>query len=510
MFMKFIKKYQNFVPITAFLVLIIIGYVNVFHAPFLIDDKDGIVNNKQIGNFGALLSNPRLFIAYFPYYLSFKLGGLTPFYYRFFNILFHFGNTVMLYLIVKRLINFRTAVLTSLIFSVHPLLTESVTWISALSYPQYSFFYLLSIFCYLLGKDDKKWYIASIISAGFAILSAEKAVTLPVVLLAVELAFFSLKDNWKRIVPHFIVVIGFATFYLLNIGSRVAAFQKDYYIKSQYYNPIEHVPYAVTYYIQLFLAPINLTIYHSELSITAWEFLIRWLFFIILIVSIVISFSKSKNLFFWLTFFLLALAPTMIPLNIVWVVAERYAYLSVAGLSVVLGILFNYLLKKKLLKTATYAVFTVVVITLIGLTILRNVDWQSAENLWTSALIASPHSSNAHNNMGDIYAQRNDYVSAARSFKRATELQAGDADPRHNLGIALTILGRYEEAVDAYLGALQIEPTLYKTNQNLGVVYYTLKRYPEAEEYLSKAIKYGPPNPSIEKLLKQVRSLQGK
>ena len=133
--------------------------------------------------------------------------------------------------------------------------------------------------------------------------------------------------------------------------------------------------------------------------------------------------------------------------------------------------LLNKALQYKQVQTASYAVVTLIVLVLMGLTILRNVDWLSAENLWTSTIAASPHSSNAHNNMGDVYAQRQDYVNAAREFQRAIELQPGDADPRHNLGIALTILRKYPEAAAAYLGALQIEPTLYKTNQNLGVVY---------------------------------------
>nr|MBP6045430.1 tetratricopeptide repeat protein [Candidatus Woesebacteria bacterium] len=170
----------------------------------------------------------------------------------------------------------------------------------------------------------------------------------------------------------------------------------------------------------------------------------------------------------------------------------------------------NLLLQKKMLQTAMYSLITLLIVVLLGLTILRNMDWMSSENLGTSTVASSPHSSNAHNNMGDVYAQRKDYINAAREFKRAIELQPGDADPRHNLGIALTILRRYPEAADAYLGALQIEPTLYKTNQNLGVVYYTLKMYPEAEEYLSRALKYGPPNPAITKLLQDVRNLQGK
>ena len=500
----------NLMPLVIFGVLIFLTYLNVLNAPFLVDDKAGILENPLVGKFDSIYKYPSSSLRHALLYISYHVGGLEPFAYRIFNILFHFGTVTMLYLVVKKLINRNVAILAGIIFAIHPLLTESVTWISAVTYPQYSFFFMLTLYSYLRSDVSKRWAVASYVFYLLSMLSSEKAVALPAVIFFLELSRRSLKKNWKRIIPFGVIAMLIGGIILTGVGARVDAFKKDYYIKPQFYNPVEHDPYAITYYAQLFLLPVNLTIYHSELSITVQEFLIRWFFFIALIVSIITSYTKNKNLFFWLSFYIIALAPTLIPLNIVWVVAERYAYLSIAGLAVTTAMLFDFLLKKKKIQTASYAVITLVFFMLMGLAILRNVDWQSAANLWTSSVAASPHSSNAHNNMGDIYAQRKDYAGAIREFQRATELQPGDADPRHNLGIVLTMVGRYQEAADAYLGALQIDPTLYKSNQNLGVVYYRLKKYPESEEHLIKALKYGPPNIEISKLLEEVRSLQGK
>lgn len=511
--MQFFNKlfFKNrYSPYFIFAGLILIAYWNVINAPFLIDDKAGIAENPAVGKFSSIYQYPVSAFRYLVLYISFQIGHYEPFAYRVFNLLFHFGTVSMLYLVTKRLLNRNVALLAGVIFAIHPLLTESVTWISAVTYPQYAFFFMASLYAYMRASDNKRWAAASYVLFLLAMLSSEKAVSLPPVLVFLELSQGTLKKNWKRIVPYAVIMVVMAGFLLTTVGSRIQSFQKNYYIRPQFYNPVEHIPYATTFYAQLFVLPKDLSVYHSELSISIQEFLLRWLVFIIFIVSTITFYSKNPKVFFWLSFFIIAIAPTLVPLNIVWVVAERYAYLSIAGLAVISSIILNLLLKKKMLQTAMYSLITLLIVVLLGLTILRNMDWMSSENLWTSTVASSPHSSNAHNNMGDIYAQRKDYINAAREFKRAIELQPGDADPRHNLGIALTILRRYPEAADAYLGALQIEPTLYKTNQNLGVVYYTLKLYPEAEEYLSRALKYGPPNPAITKLLQDVRNLQGK
>lgn len=505
---SFLKK-NSVWPYVIFAVLVVLSYINALNAPFLIDDKAGIRENPAVGQLSSVYKYPVSAFRYLILYISYTLGHYTPAAYRIFNILFHYGTVASIYLVVTRLINRRVAFLAAAIFAVHPLLTESVTWISAVPYPQYAFFFLLTLYAYLRGEKSKNWTYASYGLFLLSMLSSEKAVALPPILVCLELAKGNFKKNWKRIIPFAVITTIVAAFLLLSVSARVESFKKNYYINPQFYNPVEHVPYATTFYAQLFLFPKNLTIYHSELSISIQEFLLRWLVFIVAIVSMVITYSKNRQIFFWISFYFIALAPSLIPLNIVWVVAERYAYLGIVALTVLVGIIFDKCLNNKFLQTATYSIITLLLLVLMGLTILRNLDWLSAENLWTSTVATSPHSSNAHNNMGDVYAQRNDYESAAREFKRATELQPGDADPRHNLGIAMTILRRYPEAIDAYLGALQIEPTLYKTNQNLGVVYYTVKMYPEAEEYLTRALKYGPPNPAITKLLQEVRSLKG-
>jgi len=504
------RRLSPWVPYIVFGLLVFVCYVMVLNAPFLIDDKAGIEKNPDVGKLASIYKYPVSALRYFILYISYTFGGLNPFAYRIMNILFHYGTVSVLYLVVKRLVNQRVAFLSAILFAIHPIATESVTWISAVTYPQYAFFSLLTIYAYVRGKEQAVWTRWSYIFFALALLSSEKAVAVPALLGLIEIAYFSFKKNWKRLIPY--VVIGglMAMLALSTLSARIQSFQKDYYIRPQYYNPIEHVPYALSFYAQLVVFPDRLSIYQSELSISIEEFMIRWGFFIALIVAITIFYSKRKHLFFWFSFFIIATAPSLIPLNIVWVVAERYAYLGSAGFIVALSYIIISMLDRKRTKTVLYTLIFFLVIVLLGRTIVRNMDWMSAANLWTATIQTSPHSSNAHNNMGDVYSQRKDYANAAIEFQRAIELQPGDADPRHNLGIVLSLMGRYPEAIDSYLNALQISPNSFRAHQNLGVIYTQMKKYPEAEEHLTKALQYGPPNKAISKMLMEVRSLMGK
>lgn len=495
------KKVQHWLPYLVFACLILVAYAIVLNAPFLIDDKAGIAKNPNVGKLSSVYKFPVSALRYFILYISYVFGGLHPAAYRLMNILFHFGTVSALYLVVKKLINQRVAFISAVLFAIHPIATESVTWISAVTYPQYAFFSLMTIYAYIRGKERNIWTRWSYVFFSLALLSSEKAVAVPAILVLIEATYFSLKKNWKELIPYMIIGGLMALLALSTLSARIQSFQNDYYIRPQFYNPIEHIPYSLTFYAQLILFPDRLSIYQSELSITIWEFLIRWAFFIALIVTLISSYAKKKHLFFWLGFYILATAPSLLPLNIVWVVAERYAYLGSAGLIVAFSYILTAALDRKKTQTVFYTLLFFLVIVLTGRTLVRNMDWTSAANLWSATVLTSPHSSNAHNNMGDVYAQQKDYKNAAIEFQKAIELQPGDADPRHNLGIVMTIMGRYDEAIEAYRGALAISPNMINANQNLGVIYSIQNKHKEAQYYLQRAVNLGMRNPNVLKLL---------
>lgn len=473
-------------------ILVLVTYFNVLNSDFVSDDLRGVTGNPTIGDASSIFARPLHFFRPLLLFISHSIGGFTPFFYRIFNLFFHLGTVWSLYLILALLVNSQIALFAAALFAVHPILTESVTWISGVTYPQYSFFLMLSFYFYLRSKKNSKRYIPSLILFVFSMLSSEKAVVMPLLLICIEISFYSLKQNWKKIIPYFGIAGVVGGLFMLNIGARISSFQSEFYSKPEFYNPLEQLPIAISSYLQLIFWPSGLTIYHSELAMGTIEFIIRWIVLIILLVGIYISFKKSRFVFFWLCFFLLALSPTLIPLSIVWVVAERYAYLATAGVIAAFVYVLFKCAKTKEHESVVYTILIVLIIALMIRSIVRNIDWQNEDNLWIATGKTSPSSQNTHNNLGDVYGRRHDYARAIAEFKKAVEIKPDYADAYHNLANTYMETGNMSEAEKNYLLALKYNPQLWQSHQNLGALYYEQQKYDKALEEFSKAVEIFP------------------
>src|SRR3989344_2971665 len=158
-----LKKYQFFLIILSLLILTVYG--NSLNNAFLSDDLAEIVNNPNVGNLNfAITSRPFGFIRLILYFLAYHIGGLFPSFFRSINLFFHIGSAFLIFAIINYLYSKRVALMTATLFAIHPAISEAVVWISGGSYPQYTFFFLLSFLFYLLSKKNYKYYWASLIS----------------------------------------------------------------------------------------------------------------------------------------------------------------------------------------------------------------------------------------------------------------------------------------------------------------------------------------------------------
>ena len=117
---------KNSLFIVLLLILVLTAYGSSLRNDFVSDDIGAIAQNE-------LLDAPKYISNSFPSYLRplfyffiNKLFGRTPMFYRLLNIVFHWGSTVLVFLLLDLLIGFRIALFTSSILAVHPLLTEAV------------------------------------------------------------------------------------------------------------------------------------------------------------------------------------------------------------------------------------------------------------------------------------------------------------------------------------------------------------------------------------------------
>ncbi len=260
-------------------------------------------------------------------------------------------------------------------------------------------------------------------------------------------------------------------------------------------NPLIQLPVAFSSYAETLFFPKTLTLYHSELNFGAVSFIIRALFTLGFFIFIIYAFFKQKIIFFWLSFAVIALSPTLTPFRLNWIVAERYIYLPSIGIFALLGLGLDKLIQfKKKYAVAIMAGFATLILILSVRTFFRGVDWENEDNLWIATGKTSPSSPNTHNNLGDVYGRHGDKEGALKEFSRAIELKPNYADAYHNLGNTYRELGQMDKALENYQKAAQIKPNLWQSYQNIAALYFQNKQYDLAQQNIEKALSINPKN----------------
>lgn len=499
-FKIFFKKNWPILTFLTFLVLAV--YTNSLNNQFVSDDIGLIRDNNNIDNLSYnLLNHPRSFLRWLLYFFCYKIGGLSPIPYRLLDIATHIGSVIFIYLIISLLSGKSLALITASIFAVHPIQTESVTWISGGIHSQYSMFLLISFFFFLLAKFknwSKKLYLFSLISFLLAILSTEKAMSFPLIIFFFELAFGNIRKNWKKTLPYF--ALSFFWLIVLLSGAlnwRISTLKNDYYQQGGLENPLIQIPIAISSYIKLIFWPNNLTLYHSELNFTQGQYWLMTLFTLAFFGLIIWAYRKNRQVFFWGSFFVIALMPTMTPLRIGWIVAERYVYFGSLGIIFLIALIIKKIGKLIKIKKISLVILGIILIALSIKTIMRNRDWQNQDNLWLAAEKTSPSSYQNHNNLGDLYARQKEYEKSVEEFKKAIELKPDYADAYHNLANVYHQTGRDDLAQENYKKAIEFNPRLWQSYQNLGAIYFIEEKYDLALETIQKAAEINPEENSI-------------
>lgn len=500
---------NNYLVLILLTVLVLVSYLNSLNNEFLSDDIGMILNHPDLDNLNYLKIHMPIPLHYFFKFIINQIFGRVPWAFRSLNIFFHLGTVLALYLLVNLITNSRVALISSILLAIHPVQHEAIVWISAGHYVQYTFFILLSLITYILSGKNKKFYFLSIVFLILALISSEKATVFPAILFVLILAMGKLKTEWKKIIIPFILSAFLAIVFLAKVPQRLSTLKNQHYQQIQTINPLLQVPLAISSYLELISWPKNLTLYHSEMHLSWIEYTLRLGILISLLGAIIYSFFKNKQVFFWLSFFVIALLPTLTPLGVSWIVAERYAYMANIGIFVCMALFINKLLKNKKYQAFIIVFLILISIILMARTIVRNTDWKNQDNLWLAAAKTSPSSPQNHNNLGDYYARQKNLPKAAEEFETAIKLNPRYADAMHNLANVYFQMKKIDEAKEGYQKAIQMNPNLWQSYQNLAFISFQQEDIDEARSYLEKALSINPGNATLYQNLSIIYQKQG-
>jgi tetratricopeptide (TPR) repeat protein len=506
---SFVNFFRENRFILAFLALLVLAvYANSFGNGFVSDDVGGFLKNPNLGRFSEVFSGPTHFsVSAFLQFIAFHIGGLHPFTFRIINVFSHLGVVVLIYMLLALSVKKETAIIAAAIFAVHPILTESVSWISGGLYSLYAFFFLLSFLFYLFSESNPKYFKYAIIFFILSVFSSEKALALFLVFALYEIAFGNLKYNWKRIMPFFSISLLLLIIYVAKIGYRASAVEaQSYQSGGGMYNPFVQIPVAIGSYLKLIFWPARLTLYQTEMAFTQAQYLILLFITLLFLGAIIWSWLKNKTIFFWLVFFVVTLLPTLTPFKISWIVAERYAYLGTLGIIAVVAILFDKFLKlNENAKMVGWFALVLIVGSLSARTIIRNQDWKSEDTLWLATAAVAPSGQQIHNNLGDVYARQGDFSRAVEEFKKAIEINPNYADAYHNLGNTYQAMGQLDLAMENYQKAVSINPNLWQSYQNMAAIYFNSGQLDLAEENMKKAAELNPTDENLKQGLQFIQ-----
>lgn len=457
---------------------------------FVSDDISEIVNKGQvIGNFKTVLSSPIGLVRALLYFIIFQTFGMHAWAFRLVNIFFHAGNAVLVYLIGLKLYSKRVAVVSGILFGLHPLVSEPVLWLSGMSYVIAGFFVLFSFYLYL-DKTRPRWKVVmGLLSFSLAMVSIEKFVAMPLIFFFADLIYKRIKSRWKELGLYFLMALARTAQTLGLYTARVSSLKTYIGESASFGNIFFQFPVAIGNYLSLFFWPVPLTLYHSEMRYGIWGFLFLLILTLIFIAVVLLMIKRNIWITFWFCFFIAALVPTLLPLHVAWIVAERYVYLGTVGLVFGVVLTLDRLIGKKISEDWLYVIIMIVSSLLAVRTLSRISDWKNEDNLWLAAAKYSPASPQNHNNLGDLFARRGDNKRAIEEFSLATKLSPKYADAYHNLGNTYLNEGQLDQAKSNFEKAIELNPKLWESYYQLAIVYYLKKDWGAAKNSLNQALK---------------------
>jgi len=383
------------------------------------DDPQYILNNPLIRGFSAenlqrILSQP-YFGNYAPvsllsYALDANLWGLNANAFHLHNVLLHIGSVLALYVVLGQLgFGALPRHLVVLLFAVHPANVESVSWASERKNLLSALFFLLSFGQYIryTKQRTRAPYLLSLLFFILSILSKAGTVVTPLVFVAFDYLVQRerLREiRWAEKAPFFFLAV--AHVYLSLHAAGQGGSLHSYYDGSPWLSVLDTGRLTAQYLAFLFW-PLGLTPLVTPKIIPS-PFDLRVIVpFLAMICILVVWFRYARRSFFWVTFFLLLLAPVMniVPLPVV--MAYRYLYLPQIGAWVLLASLFDKAWSRMGQRPwHRWAISCVVVAWVVLLTVQARGwagEWKNSLTLWQGAVQRSPANLVARANLGQAY-----------------------------------------------------------------------------------------------------------
>ena len=505
--------------------LVCVAYVRVFNAGFIWDDETHLTRNpcivgplglKEVWTSGRAIYYPLVLTTFWTLH---KFVGLSPWPYHLLNVLLHAGSAVLLWQVLRQL-NVRGAWLGAALWALHPVMVQSVAWVTELKNTQSGFFYLLSVFCFLKSEaaiqggaiSDSPWrqtgehrFLLFALSLSFfilATLSKPSVVMLPVVLF--------LCIWWRAGRPHWHDVWALAPFVLISaLASVWTIFEQKFHAgatgaewEQTWPDRLIIAGRAIWFYLAKLIWPHPLIFIYPRWEIDSSQMTAYLPLLAALAGLLVLWLNRAKwsrAVFFAAAYYVVSLFPVLGFFSVYFFrysfVSDHFQYLASMGPLALVGAGIVTALQssgniaavrpKSLMLLATAGTYLLL---LVVLTWRQTAVYHNLVTLYTATLTRNPGCWMAHYNLGIALNKQGDTDGAIVHYRQALDLRPSYAEAHYNLGRLLSQKGQLDEAITHYEKALEINPGAADAQNNLGATLFASGRVDEAIAHYRKAL----------------------
>jgi len=504
------------------------------------------------------------------------LGGMNPQVYHLGSLLLHALNCVVMYVLCFRLLEQATppknreetlrqsycAGMATLLFAVHPLRTEVVSWVSCQPYLPATLFFMLSLLMYLGAfrkPGSQREYLVGL-GACFsffimAVLSKAVALTLPVVLLVLDLyplrrLHSGLSGKLQLAFCRRVLIEKLPFLLVAALIAWLAIDAKQYantfvpMSQDQISSRFANFSYSVMFYLHKTIWPAYLSPYYilsSGIDILHWRFLLSIAAVILISVIAALLYRRLPGLLVaWISYIVILLPNSGLVRLGEQITADRYGYLSMLGWVVLLAGGMFWLLKRS--KVVAGGVVCTILLVVLGLLTRDQIQlWSHSRALWEHVVRVAPDTTIAiaHANLGEAYISLGMYQEAESELKRSLDLRRDNKVAHYNLGYMYLMQGQIKEGRQQLEAALKVDPDYIRAHYNLGVLamnrgdfktalarmerilqinsrfllayvtlgdtYYNLRDYSKARQYYEQVLSMDKNNSHARQMLQVIR-----
>lgn len=493
-------------------------YSNSLDAPFVFDDAPAIVDNASIRD----LRSPALVLAppatagsaagrplvNLSFALNYAVGGLAPRGYHLVNLALHACAALALFGILRRTLlrpalsqRIQTdalplAAIIALLWSVHPLLTESVTCTVQRTELLGGLFLLLALYGFIRALEPgapRRWALLSVAACYAGVAAKEIVAVVPLLALAYDCLFGagSLREAWRRRWRFYTVLAGSwlpLGWLVLTAEHRGGTVGFGHGVTAWDYLLTQC--HALALYLKLSFWPHPLVLdYGTGVVRRLGEVLPQAILLVLLAGATLRGLWRKHPAAFAGAWFFVILAPSSSVLPLLsQTVAEHRMYLPLAAV-----IALVMLSAHRWLGRRTLMVWAVVAAVALGiLTLRRNAAYRTPVSLWTDTIAWQPGNSRAHSLLGLALEKAGRLEEALAAAREAARLAPAEAEMHYNLGCVLLKIGRPAEAAGSLREALRLKPAYAEAHCNLGAALLAQRQGREALAHFQTALQLRP------------------